>query len=61
MKKIIKLFLILIILSVVFYSCLPLNEGRYGDQGNNGQRDRHHRHQHENIDQGERNHYTPHE
>jgi len=61
MKKLIKLFLILIVLSVVFCSCMPLDQSRYGDQGYNGRGDRHHRHQREFRDQGERNHYTPRE
>ena len=37
MKKLIKLFIILIILSAGLSSCFPLYPGRYGDQGYIGQ------------------------
>jgi hypothetical protein len=37
MKKIFKLFLILIILSAGLYSCFPLSPNGYGNQGYRGQ------------------------
>jgi hypothetical protein len=54
MKNKLKLFFILIILSTVFYSCYPLSPNGYGDQGR-GQRDRHHSHQEDSRDHGDRN------
>jgi hypothetical protein len=64
MKNKIKLFLLFIILSFAIISCYPLNQSRYGDQGNRdqgnrSQGDRHHRHQQDYRDQGDRNHYSP--
>jgi len=50
MKKKLRLFLILVTLSLAFSSCYPLNSSRYGDQGNRGQGDRHHRHQQDSRD-----------
>lgn len=65
MKKL-KLFLLLIILSLTIFSCYPLNNGRYGDQGNRdqgnrAQGNRHQRHQQDSRDQGDMNHYSPRE
>jgi len=37
MKKLIKLFFLLTILSVGLYSCFPLYPNRYGSQGYGGQ------------------------
>jgi hypothetical protein len=37
MKKVYKLFLILIILSVSLFSCFPLSPNSYGNQGYRGQ------------------------
>jgi hypothetical protein len=59
MKNFLKLFLILIILSLFFYSCYPLNQNRYGDQGNRGQGERDHRHQQDSRDRGERHDNSP--
>ena len=61
MKKKLKLFLLLIIFSLTIFSCYPLNNGRYGDQGNRAQGNRHQRHQQDSRDQGDRNHDSPRE
>jgi hypothetical protein len=55
MKRKVRLFLILIILSLGVYSCYPLNQSGNGDQGNRGRGERRHRHQQEYRDQGDRN------
>jgi len=59
MKIFLKLFFMLVILSLVFCSCFPLNHNRYGDQGNRDQGERNHRHQQESRDQGERHDNSP--
>ena len=61
MKKKVKLCLILIILSLGVYSCYPLNQSGYGDQGNRGQGERRHRHQQEYRDQGDRDYNSQHQ
>lgn len=76
MKKVIKLFLIMIILSMGLYSCLPLypyghgNQGYigqgnrnygYSDQGHRGHRERHHRYNDRYSDRGDQSNYSRHE
>ncbi len=76
MKKVIKLFIILIILSMGLYSCLPLYPYGYGNQGHRdrgnrnygysdqGHRGRHERHQRNNdrySDRGDPNYNSRHE
>jgi hypothetical protein len=61
MKKKLKLFFLIIILGLVTFSCYPLNQSGYRNQGNRdqGYRDqgnRHQRHQQDSRDQGDRNH-----
>ena len=75
MKKVIKLFIILIILSMGLYSCLPLYPYGYGNQGlrdrgsrnygysDQGYRGHRQRHQHNDrySDRGDLNYNSRHE